>query len=388
MRSQQHSKYLTIAFYCIGAILTVFIVIWAFLNFATIWGYLAILLKTLWILFKPLTIGFIIAYILDPMVTFYLGKCQFKNQNRWGRYARLMATGLTFLTVICLIALFGLVVTLNVKSVLGAGTLGNFVDNVKYYFEYFQTTLNRVLETLERVVPSHTVQTIVNAGYGQFAMKTSELSMSSIAAVQKVGSNCLNIGLGCVIAFYLLKDKDGLILIWDNILKKITSRKIGVEIHHIGHDVDYVFSGYIRGQLIDAAIMGILTSLVLTLVRLDFAIIIGVISGIFNIIPYFGPLVGVALSGAIGLMGGEPTKALIAMGAVFVLQQLDGWFIVPKVMKESVKLHPIVVLLAIVIGGQLWGFAGILLGIPVAALIRCLIIRYIGDIFSIKKQES
>ncbi|MGL4797833.1 MAG: AI-2E family transporter, partial [Cellulosilyticaceae bacterium] len=144
--------------------------------------------------------------------------------------------------------------------------------------------------------------------------------------------------------------------------------------------------GYIRGQLIDAVIMGTLISIALTCIGIDFAIIIGIISGIFNLIPYFGPVVGFVLAGFIGFIGGEPQKGIYAVLAVVALQQLDGWVIVPHIMGETVKLHPIVVLLAIVIGGQLWGLVGFLLAVPVVGFIRLLIIRYMGDVFSGKEQ--
>lgn len=388
MRTQQHSKYLTICIYCVGAALTVFGVIWAFLNFGTIWGYLAIGIGTLWFLLRPLFVGLLIAYLLDPMVNLYMTKCQFDDTSRWYSYRRLIATVLTLLTVICFVGLFVLVVAMNVKSVIGEGTWFNFIENMQYYIAYFQHTVNQLVQTLEQFVPTQTLHTAFDYIYGMIAQSTSHISLSFFEIIQEIASHMLSIGLGCVIAFYLLKDKEALLVVWNNILSKLTSRKVGAELHAIAHDVDYVFSGYIRGQLIDATIMGVLTSLALTLVGLDFAIIIGVISGLFNIIPYFGPLVGVLLSGVIGLLGGEPTKAAIAMIAVFILQQLDGWFIVPKVMGESVKLHPIVVLLAIVIGGELWGFAGILLGVPIAAFIRCMIVRYVGDIFSPTMQRE
>ncbi|MGL4735871.1 MAG: AI-2E family transporter [Cellulosilyticaceae bacterium] len=390
MRTQQHSKYLMISMYCVGAALTVFVVIWACLNFGTIWGYLAICISTLWLLLRPLFVGLFIAYLLDPMVNLYMTKCQFNVHSRWYGYRRLIATLFTFLTVICFVGLFVLVVTMNVKRVIGTGTWFSFVDSIQYYSAYFQHTVNQLVETLEQFVPTQTIRVAFDYFYGMVAQSTSKISLSFFEILQELAAHMLSIGLGFVIAFYLLKDKEPLLSVWNNILKKVTTRKVGAELHAIAHDMDYVFSGYIRGQLIDAAIMGILTSLALTLVGLDFAIIIGIISGLFNIIPYFGPLVGVVLSGVIGLLGGEPTKAVIAMGAVFILQQLDGWFIVPKIMGESVKLHPIVVLLAIVIGGELWGFAGILLGVPIAAFIRCMIVRYVGDIFSVanaKKDE-
>ena len=149
----------------------------------------------------------------------------------------------------------------------------------------------------------------------------------------------------------------------------------------MGRDVDHILAGYIRGEVIDAIIIVILTSGALLVIQLDFAIIIGIISGIFNLIPYFGPIVGFVLAIIIGLLDTNPMKALYGAIAILIIQQIDGWFIVPKVVGDCVKLHPILVLLAILIGGNLFGLIGMLIAVPVAAFIRLLLIRMLPGLF-------
>ena len=134
-------------------------------------------------------------------------------------------------------------------------------------------------------------------------------------------------------------------------------------------------------EVMDSILMVILTSGALLLIRLDFAIIIGVIAGIFNLIPYFGPIVGFGLAVIIGLLDPEPIKALYAAIAILIIQQIDGWFIVPKVVGNCVKLHPIVVLLAILVGGNLFGLIGMLLAVPAAAFIRLLLCYWKPGLF-------
>jgi predicted PurR-regulated permease PerM len=118
---------------------------------------------------------------------------------------------------------------------------------------------------------------------------------------------------------------------------------------------------------------------------MDFAIIIGIVAGLFNLIPYFGPVVGFVLAGLIGLVDGNPMKAIYGVAALMIIQQIDGWIIVPKVVGGSVKLHPVVVLLSILIGGSLFGLAGMLLGVPVAAFIRLVILRYMKDTVDVEE---
>ena len=187
--------------------------------------------------------------------------------------------------------------------------------------------------------------------------------------------------LACVIAFYLLQDKEHFLSFLQRVLKYSFKQERYLKLRDLGREVDRILSGYIRGQVIDATIIVILTSGALLLIRLDFAIIIGIVAGIFNLIPYFGPIVGLVLSIIIGLLDSNPMKALYGALAILVIQQIDGWFIVPKIVGECVKLHPIVVLLAILIGGNLFGLVGMLIAVPVAAFIRLLLIRFIPELF-------
>jgi predicted PurR-regulated permease PerM len=194
-----------------------------------------------------------------------------------------------------------------------------------------------------------------------------------------VGTHLVSIFLGVMIAFYLLIDKEKILTIIHKLLEKICTRKLGKELRALAKEADLIFSGYIRGTLMDALVVGTLISISLMLLGLDLALLIGVIAGIFNIIPYFGPLVGMALGGLLGFVSSVPQKGLYAVGIIFLIQQLDSWYIVPKIVGQNVKLPPLLVLLSIVIGGNLFGLIGILLAVPVTAFLKWLILRYGND---------
>lgn len=398
MKFEQNNKYFTIAIYIVVSTLVVIGIGIALMNIQLIWGGLAKIIGKIFDLLKPLIIGVVIAYLLDPIVEFYTNKCrfnlQYRGKNKKGKshpaknnqtkdkdISRTIGTLLTVMTLIAIIGLFVLIVVLNVNAVLDSKRVEGLMASINQYIEYFQMMLENITQAVDDFNLSANNMQIVGRIYGIADQIATNVIDKILGVLTGLGANALNIGLGIVVALYLVQDKPRLLKGWNKTLDFILPKKLRKEVGNVGQDMDYVFSGYIRGQLIDAVIMAVLTSLALTLIRLDFAIIIGIIAGIFNIIPYFGPVVGFVLAGVIGSVGPDPQKGIYAMVAVLILQQIDGWFIVPKVIGNSVKLHPVVVLLAIVIGGELFGLLGILLGVPIAAFIRVTMIRYMGNIF-------
>lgn len=387
MKIEKNNKYFTIAAYAVLSTLVVIGVTIALVNIRVIWGGLLSVIKGIFSLLAPLWLGVIFAYLMDPIVEFYSKKCKWnfkgfgkkkkhtKEQDR--HTSRTMGTILTAVTIVAVIGLFVLMISLNVSSVLASNKVEGLMLSINQYIVYFQSMIENVVETIGNLNISSQNVNILSKMYLFVDQFTTGLTDKVINTLPSIGENALNIGLAIVVGFYLVQDKEAMLVGWNKVLDFILPTRVRAESRKIGKDIDYVFSGYIRGQLIDAAIMASLISLALTLIGIDFAIIIGIIAGIFNIVPYFGPIVGFVLAGLIGAIGPEPQKAIYAMIAVVVLQQIDGWYIVPKVIGNSVKLHPVVVLLSIVIGGKLFGLAGILLGVPVAAFIRLILIRYV-----------
>lgn len=404
MKFENNNKYFTIAVYIVVSTLVVIGIGIALMNIQVIWGGLVKIITRILELLKPLIIGIAIAYLLDPIVEFYANKCKWnplcKMKHRKEKNnklekdnrekdnpvedkntSRTMGTFLTVMTLIAIIGLFILIIALNVNAVLDSKRVEGLMAGIHQYIQYFQNMLENITQAVDTFNLSANNTQILGKIYGIVDQITTGLTDKIIETLKGLGGNAISIGLGIVVAFYLVQDKPRLLKGWNKTLDFVLPGKIRREARNVGQDMDYVFSGYIRGQLIDAVIMAVLTSLALTLIRLDFAIIIGIIAGIFNIIPYFGPVVGFVLAGIIGSIGPDPQKGIYAMVAVLILQQIDGWFIVPKVIGNSVKLHPVVVLLAIVIGGEMFGLLGILLGVPIAAFIRVTMIRYMGNIF-------
>jgi predicted PurR-regulated permease PerM len=135
-------------------------------------------------------------------------------------------------------------------------------------------------------------------------------------------------------------------------------------------------SAFFRGQLAVALIVGTLSSILLAIARIPFALPIGLLAGLFNIIPFVGPFVGGGVAVVVGAVSGGPPRALLAALAMLAVQQLDNHFISPAVMGRAVRLHPVSIILALLGGGTLAGVFGMLLSVPTLAVAKILFMHY------------
>ncbi len=144
------------------------------------------------------------------------------------------------------------------------------------------------------------------------------------------------------------------------------------KVHHIIDELDGVIGGFIRGQLIDGAIVGVMIFVMLMATHVPYALLIGIAAGILNFIPYAGAVIGFVPSVILALAYNGPGNALLVALLFAVIQQIDGNFVAPRVLKENVGLSPLYIILSILIGSELFGLAGTFLAVPVAAMVRVL----------------
>jgi predicted PurR-regulated permease PerM len=144
------------------------------------------------------------------------------------------------------------------------------------------------------------------------------------------------------------------------------------QVINISRDIDNLLSRFIRGQLIIAMIVGVLSIIALVVLKVQFAFLIGTIAGVTNIIPYFGPIIG-AIPAIIVALLDEPMKAIWVIIAFFIIQQTESAILSPKIVGESVGLHPVFVILVLLIGGELFGVIGLIFAIPIAASIKIIL---------------
>ena len=200
---------------------------------------------------------------------------------------------------------------------------------------------------------------------------------NEIDRVRDIGLQIFHVGiifvLAPIIAFYLLVDLPHLKVVAQSLVPPRARPDVAV----VSHRLNRAIGGYFRGQLAIAAIVGIMASIGLAIIQLPFWIIVGMIAGLFNMIPLIGPWVGAVPGIVIAFTVGDGLKQAIGVAAVMAIaQQIDNHFISPLVMQRAVKLHPAVVMMALLAGGTLGGFLGLLLAVPVTAVLKILLSHF------------
>lgn len=172
--------------------------------------------------------------------------------------------------------------------------------------------------------------------------------------------------LAPVLAFYFLLDLPRT----QRLALELTPPRLREETAFVGEQVGRALTGFVRGQLLVALVVGTLSSIALALIDLPFWLLIGLTAGLLNMVPFIGPFVGGALAGTVGLVIGEPAKALIAIVAFWAIQQLDNQLITPLIQRTRVRLAPPVIVLSLLIGGSIAGLLGVLVAVPLVSVIR------------------
>lgn len=174
--------------------------------------------------------------------------------------------------------------------------------------------------------------------------------------------------LSPIVAIYFLLDWN---IIEEGIIK-IVPQKMRGEWHRLLQEIDHVITKYIQGNLIDAVIVGILIGAGVKMFGMEYALIVGVICGITNLIPYFGPVLG-AVPSVLLALGKSPEMAFKVALVIFIVQQIDSNIINPRLLSNKVGLHPLWIIFALLAGGELGGLLGMLVAIPLTAVFRIIL---------------
>ncbi len=309
----------------------------------------------------PFVAGAVIAYMLDPLAD---------RLEHWGA-PRWLAATLVLLAFVVLI-----VIALIVLMPMVIGQIGGFLSALPGYLVRLNAFLTSLIERLQDRLDMSEMQALRDQVTQNAGTAISWLG-TVLGGIWRGGLALIDIisllVITPVVAFYLLRDWDRMIATLDDFVP----RQHLATVRALAGEVDRTLADFIRGQGLVCLILGTVYAVALSVAGLNFGLLVGLGAGLISFIPYVGSIVGLVISVGIALVQFDsPTMWLVIAGIFFAGQILEGYFLTPKLVGESVGLHPVWVLFALLAAGSLFGFTGILLAVPVAAVIG-VVVRFL-----------
>ncbi|MCB2305538.1 AI-2E family transporter [Clostridium estertheticum] len=373
-------KLLQYCLYASGTVLLIYIGITIFNDIGAIFSFLSSFIGKIIGLVKPLLMALVIVYLFKPGVKTIENFLQKRKIFKRAAPRRLVGILAIYLLVIA-----GIAALISGIYIMIGGKLSNNItisNMTEYLTKYLNNPALSVSSITEKLQNSN-ISMLGNlndkitkiVGYVQTYFTTSIGVMTD--SVLSIGGNIASFFIALVLSIYLIQDSEYFMDLWEKTFNLIFGKsRVGNKLKEILSIIDITFYKYIRGQLLEACIVGVLSAIVLYFVGIDYALIIGIIAGICNMIPYIGPVVGTILAVIIALLSGQPIRAVWAVVGMIVVQEVDNKLLAPKIVGDSVGLHPVFTMLAIIIGGSVWGLIGMMIAVPVAACFKVLISKW------------
>ncbi|MBQ6820349.1 MAG: AI-2E family transporter [Clostridium sp.] len=320
------------------------------------YSLVAVLLIILIILYKKVKtinsivniifIGFILAYALKPLRNTLCDK--FKMKKRISSIVILLS----------IIAVIGIFIYILIPSIIKESyNFGAILDNIDIYLE----VLAEKIKIKDTYFFDNIYRNINDEANIYLRNISNNLFENIVASIEGI----VSLAIIPIVTYYFLVDGE---LIFNKLLLVLPTEKRVIAKKVINH-IDKILSRYIISQLLLSIIIGVLTSIALFVIDVKFAIILGVFNGILNIVPYFGPIIGGLPAVFIALME-SPNKALWTLLIVFIIQQIEGNILSPKITGDSTNMHPILIIILLLIGEKIGGIIGMIIVVPIGVIIK------------------
>ncbi len=374
-RFQSNKTYFSISVYAVAVILISTVLIKAIFS----WDATKAAFARIMTILSPFLSGILIAYLLFPLIKRFYQLFHEKLHIKFKGLCKGLSIFLSYGIVIGVLFTFLFLVIpeliTSISSLINQipGLYTSLLDALKHLEKkYPEIDFTYFSELLSTVVPEIT-GTLKNLAFNILP----QIYSTSIDIVKGI----VNFLIAFIFSIYLLVDKERLFCSFARFFRVFLSEeRLNTLKTHL-NKCHQILSGFIVGKIIDSIIIGILCYIGMRILRLDYDLLISIIVGITNIIPYFGPYMG-AIPSALILLFISPVQCLIFVIWILVLQQVDGLLIGPKILGNSTGLRPLWIIFAISVGGSLAGILGMFFGVPILA-----IIFYFGEVFLTKREN-
>lgn len=352
------------------------VVIFFFIHLNDVLDFLEIILAVI----SPILYGVFIAYVLNyPYKLFY--NHAFKNMGKKHKWLLKLRKPLSI--IITYILVFG-IITFLISMMIPelSASIQTFVDNVPAYEKTLRAWTDNVAGFVEgfsgydlyEVATFNTIVTMLTGNEATEFFKNFATTAvpSAFTTMVDIGTGIYNWGIGIVISIYMISGKEKLLCQARKVIAALTPEKFSHRFFHVCTVFNTKCGKFIIGKIIDSSIIGLMCFIGMSIFRFDYPLLISVIMGVTNMIPFFGPFIGGIPSTALLLLI-NPMEALWFVIFLFVLQQFDGNILGPKILGESVGISGFWIMVSVIVGGGLFGIVGMVLGVPFFAAVYTLI---------------
>lgn len=357
--------------------LALIIIYKAFDNFGEVMNVLGKFLTIL----RPFFIGIFIAYLLYlPCKKIEEAFKKSKNKIIKKGARRLSIVTLYIIVFLIILILFNVILPVVIDSVI------DLVNNIQGYFEIAIGNYNNLPEEsiLKGELVKETISNIQNINIKQY-FQLDRLVSYAISALNIVTS-LFDIFVSIVVSIYVLSERDSILAFLKKCAKAMFKEKTNKNIDKYFNNSNEIFFKFIASQFLDAVVVGVLVTIALSIMGIKYAPLLGFFIGLFNMIPYVGAIIAVAISAVITLITGGLSQTIWMLIVTIILQQIDANIINPNIIGQSLKISPLLVIFAITVGGAYFGMLGMFLAVPVIAILKIVIEDYMD--LKIKKKQK
>lgn len=347
-------------------ILVAIVAYWGINNLATVGSVINTVIDIIF----PFILGGALAYILNIPMSFFERKfTRTEKKKKAKKKTKLKRILAIILSVIVIIFILTLIITLIVPELVNIFNL--LIDNIPYYVQEitkFAQNYSQELPNINNFLQNLEVENLKKEAIDQGI----KLLTSSISVITNVFSGIATFFIAIFFAMYILIDKEKLKEQTKKLIKAYLGEKRAEKIINVGRISNNIFRSFFTVQCLEATILGVLCILGMLILRIPYAVPIGVLVGVTALIPVVGCFIGIII-GAILILSINPIKVITFIIFVLILQQVEGNVIYPRVVGSSVGLPGMWVLVAVSVGGSLGGILGMLIGVPIASIIYTLV---------------
>ena len=371
----KNDKYASIALYAFYVVLASVVLIFTFINFGGIWSYAKSLIKAV----TAFIYGFLIAYICNPIYKrLYLYVFVFLDKKK--PHPKLRKTLSLISTYIILFGVIAIIIFSLIPSI--SDNINMLINNINIYIDNMTTSIINFVKDLSVRFPMINPDEILDSFNNLLYDENGKLIIMNYLGptadfVLTIGTNVVQhvayIVIGIILSIYFLMYKNTILAKTRKLMCAIFPKKTYCTIMDFTSYTDKTFGRYLMGAVLDSMLVGVIVVIVLSILGIKFSVLIGVMIGITNIIPFFGPFLGAVPSALIILIADGPLDMLFFIIAIVVIQQLDGNILNPHIVGATTGLTPIGVIAAVTICSHVLGFVGMVIGVPLCAVLTYIV---------------